>query len=488
MKKKLTKFLSVIMLLTGFGLSSHAQSLSFSGTLYLPQDSIEFSYESPSFTATDWIGIYGSDEAPGTNSADAWSYIPDAAGTIKIAVPQTAEWFRAFLLANDGYDTIAIAADTFQVAIPVLEPSAPVYAQGDSMVFEYVSPKFTSTDWIGLYHEGDIPGDVGSISYEYLPDSAGIMVFKTSLSPGNYYAFMGAEDGYDSISACSFVIVEGTAATGTLTMNNAGSLFLPQDSIEFTYYSSNFSDTDWIGIYGSDEAPGTNSADAWSYIPDAAGTMKIAPPQEAGWFRAFLLCCDGYDTLAVIPDTFQVAFPVLEPSADTFAVGDSLVFEYVSPKFTSTDWIGLYHEDDTVGVQGSITYEYLPDSAGTMVFKTDLTEGNYYAFMGAEDGYDSIVACSFVVVEATGIRSIEERNGIVLYPNPSSGLITISLEGGEYIREIAVYSLDGKAVYKKNLAEMISETSFDLDFLPKGLYIIGVQAGNKTRTSKLILR
>lgn len=488
MKKKLTAFFTGLILLTGLGKSSLAQSLSVSGTLFLPQDSIEFNYESPSFSSTDWIGIYGSDEIPGTNSSDAWSYIPDASGTIKIAAPQTAEWFRAFLLCCDGYDTIAIAADTFQVAFPVLEPSAPVYSEGDSLVFEYVSPKFCDTDWIGLYHEGDIPGDVGSITYEYLPDSAGTMVFKTSLSPGNYYAFMGACDGYDSITACSFEIIEGNAATGTLTMNDQGTLFLPQDSIEFTYFSSNFSDTDWIGIYGSDESPGVNSADIWSYIPDASGSLKLEVPQEAGWYRAFLLCCDGYDTLAVVEDTFQVAFPVLEPSSDTINEGDSLVFDYVSPKFTTTDWIGLYHEGDIPGDVGSIDYQYLADSSGTMVFKTNLDPGNYYAFLGANDGYDSITACRFVVVEGTGIGLNRNHVGFTLYPNPSDGLVTLSVSGSEYIREIAIYSLDGKTVFRDRLPGMVTQSSFDLSFLSSGIYVVGIQTGEKNRTMKLILK
>ena len=53
------------IIMTALGHDSNAQSLEVSGELFLPQDSIGFTYESPDFDPADWIGIYHIDDVPG---------------------------------------------------------------------------------------------------------------------------------------------------------------------------------------------------------------------------------------------------------------------------------------------------------------------------------------------------------------------------------------------------------------------------------------
>lgn len=176
-----------------------------------------------------------------------------------------------------------------------------------------------------------------------------------------------------------------------------GDLYLPQDSIRFVYDSPNYVETDWIGIYHVDEEPGGPASTVWDYIPEASGTMYLPAPGEAGWYRAFLLCCDGYDTIAISED-FQIAIPVLTASSGIYTEGDSMVFTYVSPKFTDSDWIGIYPTGTKPGNENpSIDWDYIPDSAGTLTFHTDLDPGIYDAYLLCCDGYDSISACTFEV-------------------------------------------------------------------------------------------
>ncbi|HEX7585170.1 MAG TPA: hypothetical protein VF373_10810, partial [Prolixibacteraceae bacterium] len=62
-----------LILLAGIGIQANAQSLTVSGSTFLPQDSIAFTFNRPAFTSIDWIGIYKAGVTPGAGSI-SWKY------------------------------------------------------------------------------------------------------------------------------------------------------------------------------------------------------------------------------------------------------------------------------------------------------------------------------------------------------------------------------------------------------------------------------
>jgi hypothetical protein len=585
--KKFYTVLIGLALITGIGLSSNAQSIVVSGTLFLPQDSIGFTYESPSFDSTDWIGIYYIDDAPGGPASVTWDYIPSGAGTLYLGAPEEEGMYRAFLLCCDGYDTIAISSD-FQVAVPLLESSSTTYTQGDSMVFTYRSPRFSDTDWIGLYPTGTTPsGDNPSIDWTYIPDSAGTVTFKTDLDPGVYDAYLLCCDGYDSISATTFEVISSdtpfvspkstTFASGSpieITFNDpayadgdwigiyyegddplvvssvawayvesgSGTMSFPgtlsggsyyailfccessetiyAESVVFTveagasgtyiqtaasvypegvpilvnYRTVEFQETDWIGIYNKGEAPGGPESIDWAYITSDSGTIEFTTELAPGDYVVYLLCCDGYQIKAKYD--FKIAdasTPSLVSSSVTFAFGDSLVFYYNSPDYVDTDWIGIYNPGDVPGDIGSITWEYLPESSGTMVFhypdQHELEPGEYWAGLFCCDGYDLYAKTTFVVTEAsTGIKNIRSNSSFRMYPNPSNGLVTITSDQGEMIGMISIFNLTGQLVYSENNPGMLDEINLNLTFLDEGVYLVKTQTDRSLSTAVLIIQ
>jgi len=179
----------------------------------------------------------------------------------------------------------------------------------------------------------------------------------------------------------------------------SGSLFLPQDSIGFTYSKPGFTATDWIGIYKADQTPGPGSI-AWSYIKSEAGTIYLPAPKDAGKYKAYLFCCDGYEVTATSAE-FSIAIPSLSTSFPSYVQGDSIVFSFISPKFSDKDWIGIYPEGITPGeANPSIEWKYIPKSNGSITFKTALNAGYYDAYLLCCDGYDSITSCNFQVIDS----------------------------------------------------------------------------------------
>jgi hypothetical protein len=138
--------------------------------------------------------------------------------------------YEVYLFCCDDYNIKAKSG--FKVAdatTPSIVASAITFAPTDSLVFYYNSPDYTDKDWIGIYNPGDVPGEINSITWFYLPVSNGTMVFhypdEHSLAPGEYWAGLFCCDGYDLYAQTSFIISD-EMPTGTTPDKTAGKLTL----------------------------------------------------------------------------------------------------------------------------------------------------------------------------------------------------------------------------------------------------------------------
>jgi hypothetical protein len=587
MKKNYTFLLSLILLI-GICNSANAQTLVVSGSLFLPQDSISFTYSSPTFDSADWIGIYRITDKPGGPASVSWNYIPTASGTLKLKAPDEAGKFKAFLLCCDGYDTIAMSAE-FSVFIPVLTSDFSTYVQGSPMIFSYVSPRFSDKDWIGIYPTGTKPGNANpSIDWDYIPDSSGTLTFNTALTPGIYDAYLVCCDGYDSLSACTFEVKSANIAFVTpkvlkfaagspleFTFNDPaftstdwigiyfegddpalvtsvawGYLSVKSGSASFpgtlaggsyfavifccdgseteyarsaiftvetgavgtyvktgatiypvgvkvlvNYRDKDFASTDWIGIYKKGEAPGGPAATIWEYAPSDSATIEFTDQLVIGEYVVYLLCCDGYNIKAKY--NFKISdasTPSLIASAMAFASGDSLAFYYNSPSYVNTDWIGIYHPGDVPGSINSIAWKYIPVTNGKMVFHypvdQDLAPGEYWAGLFCCDGYDLYAQTSFIVTEQvnTGIHELSPGNKLSISPNPAHGHTNIEIADNEKLLRIKVYNITGQVLFQEKLNGSVKKKALDLGNLNKGVYFVEVQTEKSRVTQKLIIQ
>jgi len=399
--KRFYTFLIGLIMLTGFEFLLSGQSIVVSGSLFLPQDSIGFDYDSPSFDSTDWIGIYHIEDSPGGPASVTWDYIPSQSGTLYLDAPDEAGMYRAFLLCCDGYDTIAISED-FQVGVPMLESSSTVYLQGDSMVFTYVSPRFSDTDWIGLYPTGTKPGnDNPSIDWAYIPDSAGSITFNTDLDPGIYDAYLLCCDGYDSISATTFEVIAGN----TPFVAAASSAFESGVPIEITFNDPSYADGDWIGIYFEGDDPALVSSVAWSYVESSSGTASFPGTLSGGNYYAVLFCCNGTETIYAESDMFSVAAGAsgtyVRTAASVYPVGVPILVNFRDADYQETDWVGIYNKGEAPGGPASIDWAYVPSDSGTIEFTIALDPGEYVVYLLCCDGYQIKAKYNFSIADAS---------------------------------------------------------------------------------------
>jgi hypothetical protein len=86
----------------------------------------------------------------------------------------------------------------------------------------------------------------------------------------------------------------------------------------------------------------------------------------------------------------------------------------------------------------------------------------------------------------TGLRTLQASSPMVVYPNPSNGHVQITL--GSAIKEegiIEVRDLNGRSVFRAKMEHF--DTALDLSHLPKGLYLLEVNAIQGNYRSRLRL-
>ncbi|MFM7024299.1 MAG: T9SS type A sorting domain-containing protein [Flavobacteriales bacterium] len=85
----------------------------------------------------------------------------------------------------------------------------------------------------------------------------------------------------------------------------------------------------------------------------------------------------------------------------------------------------------------------------------------------------------------TGIENPEQPSSL-LYPNPSSGEITVELNSSEK-GKVEVYDLMGKKVYHENFAEGSTQVNLSLEHLNSGTYVVVIRTKESVVYNKLVL-
>ena len=97
----------------------------------------------------------------------------------------------------------------------------------------------------------------------------------------------------------------------------------------------------------------------------------------------------------------------------------------------------------------------------------------------------------FVSITQSGISTDINDNAedeIVIYPNPSKGIIYFKQNDSNSISRmflVSVYDITGKTVVEKRINE--SNKELDLTLLEKGLYFVKFQLDNNVFVKKIIL-
>ncbi len=151
---------------------------------------------------------------------------------------------------------------------------------------------------------------------------------------------------------------------------------------------------------------------------------------------------------------------------------------------------GIPVEDAIVNLDGILHYT---DASGTTIFE-DYLPGSY-SYVILKDGYELETGAAEVINEDLSIEIIlliddvhsEVLHDISIYPNPTDGILNISLNNGtSLINQITISDLSGKIISKLDM--QAGSNQIDLSDLQKGMYIIQIKGADKIYRSSIVIK
>ena len=126
---------------------------------------------------------------------------------------------------------------------------------------------------------------------------------------------------------------------------------------------------------------------------------------------------------------------------------------------------------------------------GFVEYDTDCDDNNPFIYPGADEilnGLDD--NCNELIDEGVGINSLQNENGILIYPNPATNKIILSIDNQSNINSssnISICDLSGKNILQLEIKS--GETEIDVSDYAAGIYFVKVIVGGKQFEHKLII-
>jgi hypothetical protein len=205
-------------------------SLTLDRSTYVPGQSVVATYSTDQVSSTNWVGIYQSNTTPGSVSSLVWAYAPNASGSVSLSTSSLSPGsYRAYYLYNNGYT--ALTASVFFTVVSGVTTTTPdsmvcigqtIYPAGSAILANYATTRLSTTNWIGVYADGQLPGGPPALVWTYAANADGSASLATgSLATGNYVLYYLYNNGYTQLAPPQRFTI-GSGSTGTNLLVNGG--------------------------------------------------------------------------------------------------------------------------------------------------------------------------------------------------------------------------------------------------------------------------
>ena len=419
---------------------------------YLQHDSISFWYDVSSESNYDFLRFYIDNE-----QKSSWSGEIDWAKAAYAVTPgmHTFKW----TYSKDGsvvngsdcgwIDFIVLPAAAFQASFIASETNI---CEGESVSFYDQSPaSATSWDWI---FEGGTPGtsSLQNPVVEYL--ISGIYDVSLTVSDGSVTNTMVLEN-YITVSA-----LPGTAPApiGPTTVCASGG-------------NTTYSTTGLTGITSYD----------WVLEPSGAGNVSgTGLTVTVIWSSGFL----GEATLKVAGENICGTGAYSNPVNITRYLPEVTLepFDWVCLDWPEFELTGGMPAGGEYSGPGVVNGWFNPSSAGVGTHIITYT----YSDPNNCENFDTE---TILVDPCTGINDLSDLSGIKIYPNPTTGMITIGFDQSIGTIEATIVNTLNSVVFRQTSVGITGNiVNIDLSDLVKGIYFIKLRIEDKEKTVKIILQ
>ena len=222
---------------------------------------------------------------------------------------------------------------------------------------------------------------------------------------------------------------------------------------------------------------------------DSTGTISIAASGSSTPYQ-YRLNNGSYQANSAFTNLGAGSYTVTVRSAtnDTFVVHEVLsqpTAIVVNGTVTNTS-SGQSNGAINVTVSGGAApYNYNWGAGVTTANRIGLSAGTYTLTVTDSSGCSATQTYSIVGV---GINTVLANAGIQLYPNPSAGAVTLSMQNATGVVNVNVYNTIGQLVITKNIdANGSLETPLQMQSLPDGIYEVKITNNNVTSVARVVI-
>ena len=131
----------------------------------------------------------------------------------------------------------------------ILTLSKAVYEEGEQIEISYSGAHGNAKDWVGIYIEGQKPGDYDSVQYQYLNGkTSGVLIFDPSTEhfwDGKYEVHLFADNSYQKLYTAHFNVLKA----GSPWVTTSRSKYDFGETIVISYVNGPGNQNDWIGLH-----------------------------------------------------------------------------------------------------------------------------------------------------------------------------------------------------------------------------------------------
>lgn len=221
----------------------------------------------------------------------------------------------------------------------------------------------------------------------------------------------------------------------------------------------------------TDASSGTPTSWSWSMpggTPSSATTQNASVTYATTGSKVVSLTVTSGTTSSTTSQTITVnAAPTLSvtPTATTICTGQLVVLK----------------------ATGATSYAWTPGSGSAANFPVTPTATTTYSVVGTANSCSSApTAVVVTVTTCTGLEDLISHNELSVYPNPSTGIFTISSANNTGKLDITVLNMLGQTV-KTESSKDSKLAVLDLSTCSKGVYYVKVQMNDGAKLVKVIL-
>ncbi len=311
----------------------------------------------------------------------------------------------------------------------------------------------TSCDANNRNGEVSISASGGTAPYTYLDAASG-----NSNTNGVFDELFGS---------VSFNITDANGCTGTITIaitDNSGTLTVTESAKSPNTSCATPNGSVTLGVSGG-SSPYTYS-DGNSTGPNnqfdglSGGNFSVTVTDATG--------CTGTITATINSNTASPTVTVATTDETSSATADGSA--------TAT------------GADGTTPYTYSWSNGGSGAAITSLTGGPYSVTVTDANGCTG--TAGFVIGTGVGIDGIDNLIGFELFPNPTSGMVTIKVALGN-AEEVNIEWMNilGERITVENFSNTTNiDQQFDLSGVAKGIYLAKITVGDKVKVEKVIVK